>query len=195
MFPLIAIILLFYFWAHRNSLQYQAILLIILLGLKMSCGKGYISNRQGTLSVTQYGTLRQCNLLSHNPSPAWFHSLTLFNPQAMDTRKLVVMIQFLTPYFLLWHLHKHLAGLTFILYPTQHPTPRDPSSDLCYHLTHLYHPSHMTPSQISHPLSIITNGRPHREPFGTYLSFLLANHIQHTHSYSNLLTYWFVIGW
>ena len=97
MFPLIAIILLFYFWAHRNSLQYQAILLIIFLQLKMSCGKGYILNGQGTLLVTQYRTLRQCDLLSHNPSPAWFHSLTLFNPQAMDTRKLVMCAHHLIP--------------------------------------------------------------------------------------------------
>ena len=46
---------------------------------------------------------------------------------------------------------------------------------------------------MSHPLSIITNGRHHGEPHGTYLPFLLAHRIQHIHLYSDTLTYRFVI--
>ena len=47
---------------------------------------------------------------------------------------------------------------------------------------------------MSHPLSIITNGRHHGEPHGTYLPFLLARRIQHIHLYSDMLTYRLVIG-
>ena len=47
---------------------------------------------------------------------------------------------------------------------------------------------------MSHPLSIVTNGRHHGESHGTYLPFLLARRIQHTHLYSDTLTYRLVIG-
>ena len=101
-----------------------------------------------------------------------------------------VMIQFLTPYFSLWRLHKCLAGLTFIFIPhnAQHP--------VTYHLTyayHLTHPCHFAHDSfaMSHPLSIITNGWPFGETSKSiYHSYWLIIYL-----YSGLLTYWFIIGW
>ena len=46
------------------------------------------------------------------------------------------------------------------LCPTQHPTTRDPSSDLCHHITHL--------------LSIVINSRHHGDLFRTYLPICIG---------------------
>ena len=62
-----------------------------------------------------------------------------------------------------------LSRPNIYLYPTQRPTTCDPSSDLCLlpysSLSPFAHDSFI----MSHPLSIITNGRHHVKPFRTYL--------------------------
>ena len=84
------------------------------------------------------------------------------------------------PLYLLWCLHKFLAGLTFILlqHNAQHP--------IIHHLNYLTHHHHFAhdPFLIGHPLSSITNGQSFGETLGP---FLLVNCIQHIHSYSDLL--------
>ena len=69
------------------------------------------------------------------------------------------MIQFLMPYFSLWHLHKHLAGLTFTFVPHNAQPPMTHHLTYAYRLTHPYLPSHMTPSQwvIPYPSLLMAN--------------------------------------